>query len=98
MLSCCKFLHGAEEILEVCTGMAAAEVCFELSNKAGILGSFKPETVPSPKMGHRSKIITRSATEPPNRFGGWTPAIFGFAASTEFRFAGLDLSEMCCFC
>merc|ERR1712226_259360 len=49
-------------------------------------------------MGHRSKIITRSATEPPNRFGGWTPAIFGFAALTEFRFAGLDLSEICCFC
>jgi len=85
--------------------MAAAEVCFELSNKAGILGSFKPDTiVPSPKMGHRSKIITRSATEPPNLFGGCTPpaiAIFGLtpAALTEFaKFAGLDLSEICCFC
>jgi hypothetical protein len=91
MLSCCKFLHGAAEVaLLEAAGAAAFEVGFVFS-KAGIRGSFNSLV---PKIGHRSKIITRSATEPPKRFGGCT--LFE-ANALEFTL-GLDLSEMCCFC
>ena len=71
------------------------EVGFELSSKAGIRGSFNSLV---PKMGHRSKIITRSATEPPKRFGGCTLLPINGLAPEFAKFAGLDLSEMCCFC
>ena len=70
------------------------EVGFELS-KAGIRGSFNSLV---PKMGHRSKIITRSATEPPKRFGGCTLLPIKGLAPEFAKLAGLDLSEMCCFC
>lgn len=78
------------------TWLLRLEVGFELLSKAGIRGSFNSLV---PKIGQRSKIITRSATEPPNRFGGCTLlAINGLTALELAKLAGLDLSEMCCFC